>query len=125
LASQTITSVDDFIGARLILEGCYPNPAREKTTIHFRINHSGNVTVELFDSMGARVREVINGVYNPGEHRVEVSLEGVPAGTYMYRMRAGFYNEAKKLVIIKYRHERIVAHRPGVRLPDLRIQSAR
>jgi uncharacterized protein (DUF1501 family) len=101
LASQTITGVGDFIGARLILEGCYPNPAKEKTTIHFRINHTGNVTVELFDSMGSRVREMVNGQYHPGEHRVEVSLDGVPAGTYVYRMRAGFYNEAKKLVIIK------------------------
>ncbi|HEX7015334.1 MAG TPA: DUF1501 domain-containing protein [Cyclobacteriaceae bacterium] len=101
LAAQTITGVSDFIGTRFILEGCYPNPAREKTTLHFRTNNNGTVTVELFDNMGARVGELINGVYPPGEHRVEVSLNHLPAGTYVYRMRTGFYREAKKLVIIK------------------------
>src|SRR5690606_8871131 len=39
LAAQTITGVGDFIGTRFILGGCYPNPAREKTTLHFRVNH--------------------------------------------------------------------------------------
>jgi hypothetical protein len=101
LAAQTITGVGDFIGTRFILGGCYPNPAREKTTLHFRVNHSGTVTVDLFDSMGAKAGQLINGVYQPGEHRVEVDLNHLPAGTYLYRMRTGFYHEAKKLVIIK------------------------
>lgn len=101
LAAQTITGVGDFIGTRFILGGCYPNPAREKTTLHFRVNHTSTVTVDLFDSMGAKAGQLINGVYQPGEHRVEVDLNHLPAGTYLYRMRTGFYHEAKKLVIIK------------------------
>jgi uncharacterized protein (DUF1501 family) len=101
LAAKTITGIDDFIGTRFLLEGCYPNPTRDKTTLHFRINHAGTVTVDLFDNLGAKARELVNGFFQPGEHRVEVSLNDLPAGTYLYRMRAGFYNEAKKLVIIK------------------------
>lgn len=101
LANQTITGVDDFVGTRFILEGCYPNPARDTTTLHFRVNHTGMVTVELFDNLGARSRVLINSSFPPGEHRVDVSLKDLPAGTYLYRMRTGFYHEAKKLVIIK------------------------
>src|SRR5690606_15989091 len=94
-------------------------------TLHFRTNHTGTVTVELFDSMGAKAGELINGVYQPGEHRVAVSLGHLPAGTYVYRMRTGFYRESKKLVIIKQRHDSIVTHRPDVRVPDDCFQPAR
>lgn len=101
LANQVITGVDDFISSRFILEECYPNPAKEKTTIHFRTNNTGIVTVDLFDNMGKNSKVLINDTFDPGEHRVEVDLKSVPAGTYIYQMRTGFYKEAKKLVIIK------------------------
>lgn len=101
LANQVITGVDDFISSRFILEECYPNPAKEKTTIHFRTNNAGLVTVDLYDNMGKLSGALINDNFDPGEHRVEVELKNLPAGTYIYQMRTGFYKESKKLIIIK------------------------
>ncbi|HEX5172051.1 MAG TPA: DUF1501 domain-containing protein [Cyclobacteriaceae bacterium] len=101
LANQVITGVDDFVNSRFILEDCYPNPAKDKTTIHFRTNNAGIVTVDLFDSMGKISKGLINENFDPGEHRVEVDLSNLPAGTYVYQMKTGFYKESKKLVIVK------------------------
>ena len=101
LAHQVITGVGDFVGSRLILEDCFPNPARDKTTIHFKTNHTGVVTVDLYDNLGMKAKVLINARYLPGEHRVDVDLRELPAGSYIYRMSAGFYNESKKLVILK------------------------
>lgn len=101
LASKVITGVDDFIGARVILEGCYPNPARDTTTLHFRTNNAGLVTVDLYDSLGTKTKALVNQNFPPGEHRVEVDLKQLPAGTYVYQMRAGFYQESRKLIIIR------------------------
>jgi hypothetical protein len=101
LANQVITGVDDFISSRFILEECYPNPAKEKTTIHFRTNNAGIVSVDLFDNMGKISRNLIKENFDPGEHRVEVDLKNIPAGTYVYQMNTGFYKESKKLIIVK------------------------
>ena len=100
LAQQVITGTEGFIGDRFSLKDCYPNPAREKTTVHFMVNSYYQVTVNLMNSEGKHMRVMVDGVYEPGEHKVEVSLDGLPPGAYVYQLKTGFYKEAKKLVII-------------------------
>lgn len=101
LAQQVILGNEGFIGDRFSLEDCFPNPAKEKTTMHFKVNSSYHVNVDLFNNAGRKVRTVVDGIYDPGEHMVEVNVADLPAGTYVYQMKTGFYKEAKKLVIVK------------------------
>ncbi len=101
LAQQVILGTEGFIGDRFSLEDCYPNPARDKTTIHFKVNSAYHVNVDLFNNDGKKVLNMVDGVYNPGEHKVDVNITGLPAGNYVYQLRTGFYKEAKKLVILK------------------------
>jgi hypothetical protein len=101
LAQQVILGNEGFIGDRFSLEDCFPNPAKEKTTIHFKVNSAYHVTVDLFNNSGRKVKALVDGVYNPGEHKIDVNVSDLPAGTYVYQMRTGFYKEAKKLVVLK------------------------
>ena len=101
VAQQVILGNEGFIGDRFSLEDCFPNPAKEKTTIHFKVNSPYHVTIDLFNNSGKKIRPMVDGVYDPGEHMVEVNVADLPAGTYVYQMRTGFYKEAKKLVILK------------------------
>jgi len=101
LAQQVIMGTEGFIGDRFSLEDCFPNPAAEKTTVHFKVNSAYHVTVDLYNSLGKKVKVMVDGVYDPGEHKVEVNLAGLPAGTYIYQLKTGFYKESKKLVIVE------------------------
>jgi hypothetical protein len=101
IAQQVITGSEGFISDRFSLEDCYPNPAREKTTVHFRVNSAYHVTIDLFSINGKKSMTMVDGYYNPGEHKVEVDLTGLATGNYVYQLRTGFYKEAKKLVIVK------------------------
>ncbi|HPM32239.1 MAG TPA: DUF1501 domain-containing protein [Chryseolinea sp.] len=101
LANQVITSVESFIGDRFALEDCFPNPAKDKTTMHFKVNSSYQVNINLFDSQGRKSKTLVDGVFPPGEHKVEIDLSDLTAGTYIYEMKTGFYKEAKKLIIQK------------------------
>jgi hypothetical protein len=101
LAQQVITGNEGFIGDRFSLEDCYPNPAKDKTTAHFKTNSAYHVTINLFTNDGRKVKAMVDGVYNPGEYKVETDLTGLPAGNYIYELKTGFYKEAKKLVIVK------------------------
>jgi uncharacterized protein (DUF1501 family) len=101
LAQQVITGNEGFIGDRFSLEDCYPNPAKDKTTVHFKVNSAYQVTINLFTNDGKKVKAMVDGVYNPGEYKVETDLTGLPAGNYIYELKTGFYKEAKKLIIVK------------------------
>jgi uncharacterized protein (DUF1501 family) len=101
IAQQVITGVEGFIGDRFSLDDCYPNPASTKTTMKFKVNSAYHVNIDLMDIHGRKMKKMVDGVYSPGEHKVEVDLTGLAPGTYIYEMKTGFYQEAKKLVIIK------------------------
>ncbi|MCD9018385.1 DUF1501 domain-containing protein [Parachryseolinea silvisoli] len=101
LAQRTITSSEGFISDRFRLEDCYPNPAKDTTTIVFHVNSAYNVTVDLYTQKGEKVKSLVNGLYPVGEHKIAVDLTGLPAGTYIYELKSGFFKEAKKLVITK------------------------
>ena len=101
LVSTVITGTDDFIGARFSLEDCYPNPAKGKTTAHFRINNTNAVTIDLFDSKGRKVKVLVDDTFSPGEHKVEADLSDLPSGNYIYQMKSGFFKDSKKLIILK------------------------
>ena len=101
LAQQVITGAEGFIGDRFSLEDCFPNPAKEKTTFRFKVNSSYHVSVDLFNNSGKKMKTVVDGIYDTGEHKVEVDLKGLAAGNYVYQLKTGFYKEAKKLVIVK------------------------
>jgi len=101
LAQQSPLGAEAFIGERFSLEDCYPNPAKDHTTVSFKINHTNRVVVNLFDQQGKKMKVMVDGEYVPGEHKVEVDLTGLPTGPYIYELKTGFFKEAKKLVIIK------------------------
>lgn len=101
LAQQVVTSNEGFIGDRFALKDCFPNPAKEKTTMNFMLNSNYQVTVDLINDQGKKVKVIVDGLYEPGEHKIDVDLTGLPAGQYIYQMKTGFYKESKKLVILK------------------------
>jgi uncharacterized protein (DUF1501 family) len=100
LASQVVTGTDEFISDRFALEGCHPNPAKDRTTVSFRVNASNHVSIELFNQMGKKVSVWVDGRYDPGLHKVTVDLTDLPSGNYIYQLKSGFFKDSKKLVIL-------------------------
>ena len=101
LFSTLVTSTrDDFISKRFKLHSAYPNPVRDRTTFSYYINTSVQVDMELFDTGGRRIRSLISEKQGVGEHRVTLDLSDLKPGTYVYRMKAGPLDTAKKLIKI-------------------------
>lgn len=102
LATTVITGNDDeFIKKRFALEQNYPNPAKEATTIGFRINDTLQVIIDLMDSRGSKIKTIANDLFEPGYHTIPVSLSGLQPGMYMYQMKAGSFKDVKKLMVTK------------------------
>jgi len=88
------------------LEQNYPNPFNPSTTIRYQLAKQSDVTVSIFNSLGAKVREWKVFAQSAGIHTIvwdgtNSNGDKVSSGTYFYRMSSGEFVQSKKLVIMK------------------------
>ena len=84
----------------------YPNPFNPTTTIPYYIAKPGDVRLEIFNSLGQRVRILNSGYHTTGEHSTIWDGKNdqgltVPSGTYFYRLQAGSNQQVRKMLLIK------------------------
>ncbi len=79
----------------------YPNPFNPRTIIRFGLPAGGFVSLKLYDVLGREVRTLAEGAREPGSHTIEVNASDLPSGVYVYRLRAGDYSAARKLMLLK------------------------
>jgi hypothetical protein len=74
-----------------------PNPAAGSATIAFDLPETAAVTLTVYDISGRKVTTVVNETLAAGEH--EAGVSGLAPGVYVYKLTAGEYAAAKKMVI--------------------------
>ena len=89
----------------------YPNPFNPTTTIKFSLppykggkgdeSNIRNVTLKIYDVLGREVATLVNENKYPGVYSVQFDGSKLSSGIYFYRLIAGDFTEAKKMVIIK------------------------
>jgi hypothetical protein len=85
----------------------YPNPFNLSTTIRFNLQEKAHVSLAIFDVLGKRVAELINGYVEAGLHSSQWDASNVASGIYFARFivmnEAGGieYSKANKLVLMK------------------------
>ncbi|PAP77761.1 FlgD immunoglobulin-like domain containing protein [Rubrivirga marina] len=80
-----------------------PNPFGGGTAIDYVVREPGPVTLEVFDTLGRRVRTLVHGVRASGEHTAtwagqDDAGQALPAGLYVYRLRIDGVDEARTMV---------------------------
>ncbi|MBN2364930.1 MAG: T9SS C-terminal target domain-containing protein [Calditrichaeota bacterium] len=79
----------------------YPNPFNSSTTIRFRIPHSNEVCILIYDILGRLVRNVFQGKISAGEHSVTVNSTNLTSGIYHYVLKSDQESIARKMMILK------------------------
>jgi hypothetical protein len=95
------------------LLGNYPNPANPKTEIRFHlpafngfqgqagISDFGLVKLVVFDLLGREVATLVDGIMEPGDHRVTFDASNLGSGVYFYRLTTNNFSDVKKLVVLR------------------------
>jgi aminopeptidase N len=83
------------------LEQNYPNPFNPTTKIEYRISQSGFVSLKLYDILGNEVKTLVNEEKQPGIYGIEINGNSLASGIYFYKIRAGFFTETKKMILLK------------------------
>jgi hypothetical protein len=95
-----------IIPERTELVGNYPNPFNPSTTVQFSLNTAEHVRLELFDALGRKIRTLVDSERPAGQHTISWNATdengvAVANGVYFYRMTAGNYVQARKMLLIK------------------------
>ena len=100
----------DKVPVEFNLEQNYPNPFNPETTISYRIQTAGNVTLKVYDLLGREVATLVNELKQPGSYNSQFSILNSPngslrdqftSGVYFYRLQAGNYASTKKMILLK------------------------
>ncbi len=81
----------------------YPNPFNPTTQIAFDLPESGNVKVEIFNSLGEKVAVLYDGFMEAGFGRsIRWNADGLSSGVYFYKVSLNDrYVDVKKMVLVK------------------------
>ena len=101
-----LTSVDglaDGVPSDYALAQNYPNPFNPSTQIRFALPVASTASLSVYDVQGREVAALVRGHLSAGIHSVTLDASSLqlPSGVYYYRLKAGQFSDAKKLLLIK------------------------
>ncbi len=89
----------------------YPNPvkfgsSRMATTISFNLPEDADVSLEIYNIKGEKIRSLYSGNQNSGKHQYlwngkDSNNRPVSAGVYLYKLEAGKFSSINKMVVVK------------------------
>ena len=92
---------EEALPVRYALEQNYPNPFNPSTTIRYSLPHKSQVLLAVYNTLGQQVVTLVRGQQEAGSYEVKFDGSNLASGVYFYRLQAGGFLEAKKLVIAK------------------------
>jgi len=98
-------SADNIPDAYLLLQN-YPNPFNPETLISFSVPKQGHVRLVVYNTVGQKIRELVNENKNAGTFHVtwngrnDAGLN-VSSGTYIYVLKCGDIIKKRKAVLLR------------------------
>jgi len=89
-------AVDEFTLAQN-----YPNPFNASTTIPFTLKHFGYVRIDVYNILGKKVRNVVDGLFMTGAYKVTFDAGDLPSGIYYYDLNGAGYHEVRSMILIR------------------------
>lgn len=79
----------------------YPNPFNAGTVIRYDMREAGEVNIKVYDILGREVRELVNERKEKGRYSIGFTPNELASGIYIFSMRTGTYQNARKMIIMK------------------------
>lgn len=101
------TDFSNEVTVRVRLDGnyslnAYPNPVSNQATIDFSVRESQDVTVELYNTLGQRVRVLHQGSLASEQTKsLQVSADNLSSGLYIVRMRGETFSTTQSITVVK------------------------
>lgn len=92
---------EELVTQNFYLHQNYPNPFNPITTIPYTLNNTQRVTLDVYNILGQKVVQLVNGIQSSGNHNVSFDASNLTTGIYVYRLQSGELSVSRKLLLIK------------------------
>jgi hypothetical protein len=97
----SISEPESKISLKFELSDNYPNPFNPTTKIEYTIPRSSDVSMKVFNLLGEEVAVLVNQKQNAGKYIIDFNASNLASGIYLYKMQAGEYSSAKKMILLR------------------------
>lgn len=89
------------VGDKFEISQNYPNPGKRETSVNINIPEDGYTSLEIFDYLGRRVKEVFANDLARGTYIYPIDLTGLKSGIYYYRCTFRGQGITKKMIVLE------------------------
>ncbi|MDH4035812.1 MAG: T9SS type A sorting domain-containing protein, partial [candidate division Zixibacteria bacterium] len=84
----------------------YPNPFNPTTTISFSLSTASDVSLVVYNALGQKVSQLVDGRLPAGSHEVlwnatNASGGRIASGVYFYRLSTSQTSHSRKMLLLK------------------------
>ena len=79
----------------------YPNPFNSTTNFQINVAKMSEITMELFDSNGQKIKTLFRGELYPGTYSYQLNMNDFSSGTYLIKFLFNDYSLIKKVLLLK------------------------
>jgi hypothetical protein len=79
----------------------YPNPFNPSTTISWQSPISSRQVLKVFDVLGNEIITLVDEEKEAGTYEINFDFPGLPSGIYFYSLSAGYYQQTKKMILLR------------------------
>jgi uncharacterized repeat protein (TIGR01451 family) len=98
LTISEVTSVTS-LETNISNSNVYPNPFQTQLTLSYELEKESELTIELFDALGSRIRSIQSGVSEmPGSHVHEINVADLAPSVYFLTISSGEDRKIYKVV---------------------------
>ena len=79
----------------------FPNPFNPSTEIQYALPEASFVTLEVFNSLGQKVTQLVNNYKSAGYYKETLDASSLSSGVYFYKLTTASYTKTNKMLLIK------------------------
>ena len=99
-ASQIEIDLSNIVSG-YVLHQNFPNPFNSVTSIVIELPLTGQLTIDIYNTIGELVHRLDNGVLEAGIHTLRFDAGSIPSGTYYYIARSPGWKSGMKMIVLK------------------------
>lgn len=100
-----MVALDDGNDRGFALDQNFPNPVSQsaagRTTIRYRVPHTENVTLRVFDAHGREVETLVDGVQAAGTHTLQWNASRLTPGVFYMTLASDRATTTRKMLLVR------------------------
>jgi aminopeptidase N len=98
--ASLVLNTNELVESNIVNFSIEPNPFTLRTTINYELTSNTEISIEIFDSNGKKVKVLSKKSEQKGKHSIEFYPENLKAGTYYCELKTKENSTIKKMLII-------------------------